>query len=142
MPSIFWDTNLFIYLLEGRSRELRDSALRARERMLEEGDQLVTSALSLGETMVQPLRAGNPTLARRYLELVSSGAIIVPLDQQAATRYAEIRARNPSVKPPDALQLACAAQHGVAVFLTNDRRLGRLRIRGIGQVAALRDWTA
>lgn len=35
------------------------------------------------------------------------------------------------IRPPDAIQLACAAQVGVDLFITNDDRLSRLTIPGI-----------
>jgi predicted nucleic acid-binding protein len=36
-----------------------------------------------------------------------------------------------SIRPPDAIQLACAAQVGVDLFITNDDRLSRITIPGI-----------
>lgn len=140
--SVFWDTNVFIYLIEGRPREFADLAAQARETVAGRGDQLVTSTLTLGEVLVQPLRAGRRDLARRYRELLEQGATIVPLDQAAANRYAEIRAEFPAVRPPDAVQLACAAQHGVATFLTNDDRLQKVKVSGIQRIAPLREWAA
>jgi len=142
VPSVFWDTNLFIYLIEERPRELHESVVRAREQMVSRGDELVTSALTLGEIMVQPIRAGKAEMAQRYADLISAGAVIVALDAAAARKYGEIRARFQSVKPPDAVQLACAASHGVSLFLTNDRRLERVRVAGVEKVAALTDWAA
>ena len=61
MTRVFWDTNLFVYLLEGGAFAARVRALRAR--MLERGDQLVTSALTLGELLVKP-RAESEDAAR------------------------------------------------------------------------------
>ena len=71
MSRIFWDTNVFIYLFEdygslsGRARELRRA-------MLERGDQLVTSALTLGEILVKPLERGDHELARKYESAISA----------------------------------------------------------------------
>ena len=47
MTRVFWDTNLFVYLFEGGAFAARVGQVRAR--MLERGDQLVTSALTLWE---------------------------------------------------------------------------------------------
>lgn len=55
---IFWDTDLFVYLVEGRGRGEQVAALRRR--MLEREDKLLTSALTLGELLVKPMEAGNP----------------------------------------------------------------------------------
>ena len=142
MASVFWDTNVFIYLIEGKPRDLADSAARARADAARRGDQLVTSALTMGEVLVQPLRAGRADLAARYRDLIQQGAMIVPLDVASANRYAAIRAEFPAVRPPDAVQLACAAQVGVATFLTNDDRLQKVQVRGIERIAPLRDWAA
>ena len=140
MASLFWDTNVFIYLIEGKPRELADLAVRARADATRRGDELITSALTVGEVLVQPLRAGRADLAGRYRDLIQQGATVVPLDMAAANRYAAIRAEFPAVRPPDAVQLACAAQAGVATFLTNDDRLQKVTVRGIGRIAPLREW--
>ena len=57
MSKIFWDTNLFIYLLEDKG-ELAEHVVSLRERMIERHDELLTSALTLGEILVKPLEAG------------------------------------------------------------------------------------
>jgi predicted nucleic acid-binding protein len=126
---VFWDTNLFVYLLEdyGTQSELVASL---RERMLERGDELCTSTLTLGEVLVKPSERGHETLRRQYEEVLSRTARLVAFDREAARRYAGIR-RNRSIRPPDAIQLACAAQVGVDLFITNDERLSRLTIPGI-----------
>ena len=40
MSRIFWDTNLFVYLLEDK-RELTDQVVALRERMVERSDELL-----------------------------------------------------------------------------------------------------
>src|SRR5882672_2627027 len=57
---VFWDTNLFVYLLEGGAFAPR--VRHVRSRMLERGDHLVTSALTLGELLVKPRAAGESVL--------------------------------------------------------------------------------
>ena len=126
---VFWDTNLFIYLLEGSGPQSdRVAALRAR--MLERADELCTSTLSLGEVLVKPMEQGNQELQQRYEDVLSRTARLLAFDREAARRYAEIR-RNRTIRPPDAIQLACAAQAGVDIFITNDDRLSRLTVPGI-----------
>ena len=64
MSRIFWDTNLFIYLIEDYGKfSARVSVLR--ERMLMRGDRLFTSSLTLGEVLVKPLEVGDPGLAEQ-----------------------------------------------------------------------------
>ena len=128
MSRVFWDTNLFVYLVEGRERADRVVALRRR--MIERNDELLTSALTLGEVLVKPLEAGDQELRRRYEQAITTAATVVPFDAGAAPRFAEIR-RDRSIPAPDAIQLACASAAGVDLFITNDDRLSRKNVRGI-----------
>lgn len=132
---IFWDTNLFIYLIEDAGG-LSDRVAALRRRMLERSDRLYTSSLTLGEVLVKPLETGNEELKERYEKGILAGAVVVPFDTEAALRYAEIR-RDHSIRPPDAVQLACAARVGTDLFITNDDRLAQKSVRGIHFVAPL-----
>jgi predicted nucleic acid-binding protein len=133
MTRVFWDTNLFVYLLEGGSEASR--VRQVRSRMLERGDQLVTSALTLGELLVKP-RETSEASARDHLMTLRAIATIVPFDENAAPRYAEIRADR-TIRPPDAIQLACAAAAGVDLFITNDDRLSRKHVSGLKFITSL-----
>ena len=128
MSRVFWDTNLFVYLVEGHGRAKQVAALR--QRMLEREDELLTSALTLGEVLVKPMEAGDQELQQRYENVITAGATVLPFDARAAPRFAEIR-RDRSIRAPDAIQLACASTAGVDLFITNDDRLSRKRVRGI-----------
>ena len=128
MSRVFWDTNLFVYLVEGRTHGQRVAALRRR--MMEREDELLTSALTLGEVLVKPIEIGDRELRQRYESVIMAGATVVPFDVRAAPRFAEIR-RDRSIRAPDAIQLACASMAGVDLFITNDDRLSRKRVRGI-----------
>ena len=129
MSRVFWDTNLFIYLLEDFGPQ-SDRVAAVRERMLERADELCTSTLTLGEVLVKPAEQGNEALRQRYEDVLARTARLIAFDRETARRYAAIR-RNRSIRPPDAIQLACAAQVGVDLFITNDDRLSRLAIPGI-----------
>jgi predicted nucleic acid-binding protein len=131
MSRVFWDTNLFIYLFEDYGKHSR-SVIALRHKMLERKDQLITSALTLGEVLVKPTSAADDALCRKYEDAIRSTAIIVNVDAAVARRYAKLRAQQPpKIAPPDAIQLACAAATGVDLFLTNDIRLHGLRVDGI-----------
>lgn len=135
MSRIFWDTNLFVYLIEDKGeRGKRVSALRRR--MIERGDQLLTSALTLGEVLVKPMEVGDADLRRRCEHMITAGATVVPFDAQAAPRFADVR-RDRSIRAPDAIQLACAAAAGTDLFVTNDDRLSRKNVRGIHFIQSL-----
>jgi predicted nucleic acid-binding protein len=132
---IFWDTNLFIYLIEDFG-DLSERVVRLRKRMVERGDELYTSALTLGEILIKPLESGNEVLARRYESALLQGAIIVPFDVDPVRLYATIR-KDRTIRPPDAIQLACAAHACIDLFITNDERLSMKSIPHIHFVSSL-----
>jgi uncharacterized protein len=132
---IFWDTNLFIYLFEDYGR-LSERVADVRQRMLDRGDELLTSALTLGEVLVKPAETGNALLKAAYEEAITKVAVLLPFSRDAARLYAEIR-RDRSIRPPDAIQLACAAHARVDLFITNDDRLAAKAIAGIHLIQPL-----
>jgi len=135
MSRIFWDTNLFIYFLGGND-ELSLATKRLRTNMLARGDQLLTSALTLGEILVKPLERGDAARCREYERAISQTATLLPFDAKAAWKYAALR-RDRSLRAPDAIQLACAADAGVDLFITNDGRLQGKRVEGIQFIVPL-----
>lgn len=135
MSRIFWDTNLFIYLFEGTGRQAEGVAA-LRTRMRERHDQLYMSALTLGEVLVKPLEQGDEALRQRYEAALSRTVVVVPFDRDAARLYAVVR-QDRTIRAPDAVQLACAAQARVDLFITNDDRLARCRVPGIQFVTSL-----
>src|SRR5687768_3818536 len=104
---IFWDTNLFIYLIE-EFGNLSERVIKLRKRMVERGDELYTSALTLGEILIKPMEAGDETLARRYESALPEGSCYHTFDVEPARRCAAIR-KDRTIRPPDAIQLACAS---------------------------------
>jgi predicted nucleic acid-binding protein len=135
MSRIFWDTNLYIYLLEGYGElSKRTTALRAR--MLARGDHLLTSTLTLGELLVKPMEQGQMDLCRKYEAAVTASSILLPFDITAAKIYGSLRSDR-SLRAPDAIQLACAASTGVDLFVTNDARLQGKQVRGIQFIVSL-----
>jgi|SRR3954447_21957047 predicted nucleic acid-binding protein len=135
MSRIFWDTNLFIYFLEGNN-QLSEDTRRLRTSMLARGDQLLTSTFTLGEVLVKPLEHGDRLLGAKYEDAISKAALLLPFDAKAAWKYAEIRLDR-SLRAPDAVQLACAASTNVDLFVTNDRRLHGKKVNGIQFIVSL-----
>jgi uncharacterized protein len=135
MSRVFWDTNLFIYLFEN-SPQFGAQVDSLRRSMMQRGDQLVTSTLTLGEILVKPLKEANTKLVAEYRRVIPSVAVVLPFDQEAALVYAMLRS-DKAIRAPDALQLACAASFGVDLFVTNDTRLHSKRIPGIQFIVPL-----
>jgi predicted nucleic acid-binding protein len=61
---------------------------------------------------------------------------LIPFTARTAETYSNIRAEN-AVQPADAIHLASAAEAQSNLFLTNDRKLHRIRIPGIQFIAGL-----
>lgn len=130
MKSIFWDTNLFIYLLED-SPHFGQAVADLRRRMLHRHDRLFTSAMTVGEVLVKPLSTNNAELADRYRTLFTGPHVTIsPFDFGAAEAYANIR-QDRSIYPADAIQLACAESAQADLFITNDDRLTQKNIPGV-----------
>lgn len=132
---VFWDTNLFIYLIEDFG-DLSERVVSLRQRMVERRDELYTSALTLGEILIKPLEAGDEVLARRYESALLQGAVIIPFDVEAARLYATVR-KDRTIRPPDAIQLACASHARVDLFITNDERLSTKSVPRIQFISSL-----
>ncbi|MGH9201589.1 MAG: type II toxin-antitoxin system VapC family toxin, partial [Vicinamibacterales bacterium] len=89
------------------------------------------------EVLVKPLAAGNAKWAERYEKLLDTpGVSVVGFDRSCARIYATIR-QDKTVRPPDAIQLACAANARCDLFITNDDRLSRKIVPGIQFIASL-----
>ena len=129
MSKVFWDTNLFVYLVEDDG-ERAERVVEIRRRMIERNDELLTSTLTLGEVLVKPLEIGDQELKRRYEQAITTGATVLPFDTRAALRFAEIR-QDRTIRAPDAVQLACASAAAADLFITNDDRLSRKNVPGI-----------
>ena len=136
MSRIYWDTMLFIYLLEEHPTYV-DGLKRLLSRMQLRGDRLCSSAFGLGEVLVGARQRNDERLAEVIrTEMRPPHVDLIPFDAVAAEHYADIRARHRTT-PPDSIHLACAAAAGVDLFLTNDVALTRLDVRGIRFIAGL-----
>lgn len=135
MSRIFWDTNLFIYLFEDFGG-FTSQVATLRSRMLTRGDELFTSAVTLGEILVKPMQKGDAKAVAYYQKLLTTTAAVIPFEEKAAVVYARLRGDR-SLRPPDAIQLACAASAGVDLFITNDARLHSKQIPGIQFIVPL-----
>ncbi len=76
-------------------------------------------------------------LVDRYLAFFRRPAInLLPFDLKAAPFYARIRSEL-TIRPPDAIQLACAAAADIHLFITHDARLSQKVVQGISFVTGL-----
>jgi predicted nucleic acid-binding protein len=135
LSKVFFDTNVFIYMFEGLEPN-RGRTLEIRKRMIDRGDSIVTSAMTLGEVLVRPTKLGQTSLIEQYDHAIRATSQVISFDPQIAWRYASLRATH-AIRNADAIQLACAAHFGVDLFITNDTRLHKLNVPGIGFIAPL-----
>jgi predicted nucleic acid-binding protein len=135
MSRVFWDTNIFIYFFEDHGQRGK-SARSLRERMLKRGDQLITSAMTVGEILVKPRQLKDLDLCRQYERAITATALVLPFDMNAARRFSMLRL-NRSLRPPDAIQLSCAAEVNTDLFITNDSRLSDLKVDGVEFIVSL-----
>jgi len=87
-----------------------------------------TSTVSLTETLVFPMQAGNLKLTDAYREFVQGDGVtftLLPVTAEIAESAADFRARY-NLRTPDAIQIATALSAGCDAFLTGDRQLRRV----------------
>ncbi len=118
------DTAIFIYYIE-ENQTFLPLVAPIFEDVAEGRREVVTSSLTLLEVLVVPFRAGNLALADRYEAALSrsKGVRLVSITNAQLRMAAQLRAVHPSVRTPDALQLAAALSAGCRSFVTNDRDL-------------------
>jgi len=131
MSRIYWDTMLFIYLLEDHPKysfRVQHLLKSAHKR----GDVLCTSYLALGELMAGAEKAQMSQSVKSGLQ--EMGFSFLSFDSKAVTPFSRLRSIE-KVSAPDAIHLACAASAGVDLFLTGDQKLTKLFVPGIQFIA-------
>lgn len=136
MSRVYWDSMLFVYWLEDNPQFARRvAAIHAR--MRERKDELITSAVTLGEVLAGVYRKGPASRADEVRQtLLSLLSTVVPFTVETAAHYSRIRGST-KIASPDAIHLACAASARTDLFLTNDKNLVGKIIPGIQFIAGL-----
>ena len=118
---VYFDANVLIYAIE-RADLLGDFA---RDAILQ-ATYPVTSQLSLLECMVIPIREGRSDIQADYEALFRLKVQPVPIDSAIIRKAADLRARNRSLRTPDAIHAATALTFDCEAFVTNDPAFGRI----------------
>lgn len=130
MNRVYWDSMLFIYLLEANP-EYGLRVQRMYKEMVRRGDILCTSVFAVGEVLTGPRKRNDAAGISALKKFFSSKEVeILPFTIEAAERYSIIRAET-RVSQADGIHLASAAATGVDLFITNDVKLRKLEIPGI-----------
>jgi predicted nucleic acid-binding protein len=137
MSRVYWDSMLFIYLLEG-NQAFAPQVKALLEEMQRREDILCTSVFTLGEVLTGPRKFGLPADVNRTRQFfLSSGRVVMlPFSATTADRYSVIRAAT-TVASADAIHLATASEFGVELFITHDRKLQKLTVPGIHFITGL-----
>ncbi len=137
MSRIYWDTMLFIYLLEANP----DYGKRVEAiwmRMQERDDQLLTGALSLGELLAGAYKRGADK--QRIQDVAAAFELVVteviPFTAETADLFGQIKGSG-KIPSADAIHLACAASARTDLFLTHDKNLVGKVIPGIQFIGGL-----
>ena len=121
---IYLDTNAFISAFE--SETPRSDQIWAVFDAIAEGEFVgVTSELTIAELLPKPLSLGQDDLVNTYIELLSgeNGIVVRAVTWSILIETASLRSRLPSLRLPDAVQLATALQEDCKAFVSNDRRI-------------------
>ncbi len=120
---IFFDTAPFIYLLENHPKygQIVDDFI---VEPVSNNVTFVTSILSLAEFGVIPERNNRQDLIDNFDDLLRNASFQIPeIERQTAIKAYQLRAKYPSLKAMDSIQLAVAINSGCDHFFTNDFKL-------------------
>ena len=95
----------------------------------------ILSTISVTELLVKPFAERQSDRVAQFETFIHSlpNAVLVPPDYAIAKEAARLRGEH-GLRTPDALLLATALVEKAEAFLTNDRRLQKLKIPGLGVV--------
>ncbi len=117
---VYVDSAIFIYTLQSEQKyfsTLNVFWAKFQSREIE----IVTSELTLMETLVQPLKLSDSQRINSYERFLTKSDIqLIPISRQILKEAAQLRAIK-RIKTPDAIHASTASHHGCTMFFTNDR---------------------
>ena len=122
-----FDTPPVIYFIEANPRY--DAVVTEVFARIHQGSlEGITSAVTLAEVLVMPIRRNQLSLRDSYSDLLLNSAHFqtASITPEITERTADLRARY-KIRTPDAFQLAVAWAAGCDAFLTNDAALARIK---------------
>lgn len=122
---IFIDTAPFVYLLE-YNETLTDKTKQVFGNF-NVNTKFMTSVITYAEYCVKPKKINKQSAITEFKNLLTDiECDIKNIDLNIANITANLRAKYPFLKTPDALQLATAIHHNCKQFLTNDKQLKQI----------------
>jgi len=114
------DSMILIYFTEDNPK-FADQA----EKLLKNASHITISAMGFGEILAGFEKQNDKNGKLQFLSFLEAlkNISIISFTKQEALIFAQLRAKYPSIKPPDAIHLATAICSGADAFVTNDKNL-------------------
>ena len=121
--SVFLDTSLIIYLIENSPAFYSKVSFYLAD-SIRKDIPVLTSVISIAEFGVKPKRLNNLELIAEMEQMLSVLQVkVLDVTMEMSEISSSLRAKYPSLKSSDALQLASAISSNCNSFVTNDKRL-------------------
>jgi len=137
LQRVYIETAPFIYFVEEHQlySKKMENVFNVVDR---QSIEIITSVITLSETLAKPLKVGDSTVEQGYRRLLqqTQHVSLVSVNTAIADETAQLRARY-NLRTPDALHLATAMKTNCDVFLTNDlvyRRVQEIVILILGEL--------
>lgn len=121
------DSSVFIYAFEEHPKYAAVSAF-VFDYAAKHSLTLLTSVITLSEILVQPVRKKNSEVVHMYERLLDTlpNFLLLDITQPIAKTAAYLRATY-SIYLSDAYQIAAPVHNGATLFITNDKRLKKIK---------------
>ena len=121
------DTSVLVYFIEDHPR-FADAAESTLDQVRKGRLSAVFSQLGMVEVLTGPKKRGRDDLVGQYRHFISTfpNLTLVGLDDEIVEVASDLRAAY-GIRTPDAIHLATAITHEAAAFITNDRRLHKVK---------------
>ncbi|HET9142868.1 PIN domain-containing protein [Actinophytocola sp.] len=115
------DTSVLLGLLDTGDAH-HQAAARAVTQCMVAGSDFGLPASVLAEVLVSEARRSRPAVEQRRIRVLTLFGPVRPIDEAVAVHSAQLRARHPSLRLPDALVLATGIVDDAELVLTADKR--------------------
>lgn len=118
------DSNIFIAAFD-KQNQFHIACKELLSQIKQVSPRVFISVLVFEEFLVQIYRDGLDKNLTFYEDFLTGGGLFTALDfnRSIARRAAQIRAKYPNIKTPDAIHLASALESGAKIFITTDKKL-------------------
>ncbi len=124
---VFIDTAPFIYFIQ-QDLTFGEIAKSVFCRIQDETLKAETSVITLAEVIPRPMSRGETELVEEFEDLVTSteGLTLHDISIPTCKLAGRLRAKYPTLKMMDALQVSTAILYDVDAFITNDTKLRKI----------------